>query len=48
MKKRLQVTIKEENFELLERLSKELGVSKSTIITLAIQEYGRQQEEKKA
>jgi predicted transcriptional regulator len=46
--KRLQVTVKDEVYELVEKLSEELSVSKSAIITLAVQEYERNQEKKNA
>ena len=46
MSKRLQVTVKDEVYELVEKLSEELSVSKSAIITLAVQEYERHKEKK--
>lgn len=46
MSRRLQVTLKDENYELVEKLSEELGVSKSTIVTLAIQDFDKKQSEK--
>ncbi|MDT0724465.1 CopG family transcriptional regulator [Staphylococcus aureus] len=45
MSKRLQVTLKDDVAEKLEGLAKELGVSKSVVITLALQAY---ETEKKA
>ena len=46
MSRRLQVTLKDENYELVEKLSEELGVSKSTIVTLAIRDFDKKQSEK--
>lgn len=39
MSKRLQVTLKDDIAQKLEKISKELGVSKSVVITLALQAY---------
>lgn len=48
MSKRLQVTVKDEVSELVEKLATDLGVSKSVIITLAVQEYERKKSEEKS
>ena len=48
MSKRLQVTVKDEVYELVEKLSAELIVSKSAIISLAVQEYEKNQMKKNA
>lgn len=45
MSKRYQVTLKEDTAQKLEKLAKDLGLSKSAVITLALQMY---HEEKKA
>lgn len=42
-KKRLGITISRKTLEDLERLAKEKGLSKSAIITLAIEEYKKGQ-----
>jgi predicted DNA-binding protein len=46
MSRRLQVTLKDENYQLVEKLSEKLGVTKSTIVTLAIQDFNKKQSEK--
>ncbi|HHA6711572.1 TPA: CopG family transcriptional regulator [Staphylococcus aureus] len=39
MNKRLQITMKEDVAEQLEKFAEKMGVSKSVIITLALQQY---------
>lgn len=39
MKKRLQITMQEDVAKQLEKFAEKMGVSKSVIITLALQEY---------
>lgn len=39
MSKRMQVTLKDDVAQKLEEIAKELGVSKSVVITLALQSY---------
>lgn len=39
MTKRIQVTLKDDMANRLNKLSEELGVSKSVVITLALQKY---------
>lgn len=41
-KKKLQATLAQETFDILEKLSKKLGVTKSAIVTLAIKNYEMQ------
>ncbi|HFA1231696.1 TPA: CopG family transcriptional regulator [Neisseria gonorrhoeae] len=41
-KKKLQATLAKETFDVLENLSKKLGVTKSAIVTLAIKNYSLQ------
>lgn len=45
MSKRLQISLKDDIAEMLEELSAEMGVTKSVIITLALQEYERKRKE---
>ena len=40
-KKRLQVSLTEKQYDLLERVAKERGFSKSAILALALEEYVR-------
>lgn len=42
MSKRIQVTLKDSIAEELEKLSEDLGVSKSAVIALALQEYSEE------
>lgn len=46
-KKRLQVSLTEKQYELLERVAKEKGFSKSAILALALEEYTRKESEQK-
>lgn len=46
MSKRLQITIKDDVNESLEKMAKEMGVSKSVVITLALQNYERKHKER--
>lgn len=39
MTKRIQITLKDDLATRLDKLSEELGVSKSVVITLALQKY---------
>ncbi|KFN89011.1 ribbon-helix-helix domain-containing protein [Tetragenococcus muriaticus] len=48
MSKRVQVTLKEDIFEKLESIAKELGISKSAVIALSIQEYERKHDKKES
>lgn len=42
-KRRLQISLTEKQFELLEGLAKEKGFSKSAILALALEEYSRKE-----
>ncbi len=46
-KKRIQVSFTEHQVELLNKLSKEKGFSKSAILALALEEYSRKELEQK-
>ncbi len=46
-KKRLQVSLTEKQYELLEKAAKEKGFSKSAILALALEEYTRKESEQK-
>lgn len=46
-KKRLQVSLTEKQYELLEKVAKEKGFSKSAILALALEEYTRKESEQK-
>lgn len=46
MSKRIQITLKDDVAKTLEDLALEMGVTKSVIVTLAIQEYERKRNEK--
>lgn len=46
-KRRLQVSLTEKQFELLEEVAKEKGFSKSAILALALEEYSRKELEQK-
>lgn len=48
MGKRLQITLKDEVAESLEKVADELGVTKSLVITLAIQDYEKKHNERMA
>lgn len=39
LSKRIQITLKDDVAKLLEQLSEEMGVTKSVVVTLAVQEY---------
>lgn len=41
MSKRIQITLKDDVAKILEELALEMGVTKSVVVTLAIQEYER-------
>lgn len=41
MSKRIQISLKDDIAKILEELSENMGVTKSVIVTLAIQEYER-------
>lgn len=45
MSKRLQVTLKDEMSDKLDQLAKHLGVSKSTVISLALQDFEKKHKE---
>lgn len=47
MSKRIQITLKDDVAKLLEELSAEMGVTKSVVVTLAIQEYEKRKEQVK-
>lgn len=40
-KKRIQITLSESQLEKLEKISKEKGLSKSVVVSLAIDELGK-------
>ena len=46
-KKRMQISLTDEQFQMLESLAKEKGFSKSAIVALAIEEYARKDLEQK-
>lgn len=46
-KKRLQVSLTEKQYDLLGRLAKEKGFTKSAILALALEEYARKDSEQK-
>lgn len=46
-KRRVQVSFTERQIEVLERLSKEKGFTKSAILALALEEYSRKELEQK-
>lgn len=45
MSKRIQISLKDDVAETLEELASNMGVTKSVIVTLAIQEYERKRNE---
>lgn len=45
MSKRIQISLKDDIAKILEELSENMGVTKSVIVTLAIQEYERKRAE---
>lgn len=47
MTKRLQISLKDEVKDLLERLADDLSVSKSTVITLALKKYEEDRQKEK-
>ncbi|MCD5100511.1 CopG family transcriptional regulator [Enterococcus faecium] len=46
-KKRVSIGLTEKQYELVEKLSKEKGFSKSSIFVLALEEYSRKESEQK-
>lgn len=46
-KRRLQISLTEKQFELLEEVAKEKGFSKSAILALALEKYSRKELEQK-
>lgn len=46
-KRRLQISLTEKQFELLEKVAKEKGFSKSAILALALEKYSRKELEQK-
>ena len=46
-KKRVSIGLTEKQYELVEKLSKEKGFSKSAIFVLALEEYSRKESEQK-
>lgn len=46
-KQRLQVSLTEKQLEMLTRLAKEKGFSKSAILVLALEEFARKESEQK-
>lgn len=46
-KKRITISLSDKVLENLEKLSKEKGLSKSAMITLALEEYSRKESEQK-
>jgi len=44
MKKRLTITLSESVFENLEKMAKEMGLSKSALISVALENYKKGQE----
>ena len=45
MSKRLQVTLKDEMSDKLDQLAKHLGISKSAVISLALQDFEKKHKE---
>ncbi len=45
MSKRMQITLKDDVAETLEKVASDMGVTKSVVVTLAIQEYERKRNE---
>ena len=48
MKKRLTITLSDSVLENLEKMAKELGLSKSAMISVALENYKKGQENKKS
>jgi len=46
LSKRVQVTLKDEMSEKLDQLAKHLGVSKSAVISLALQDFDKKHKER--
>lgn len=45
MSKRIQITLKDDVAETLEKVASSMGVTKSVVVTLAIQEYQKKRNE---